>query len=108
MYLRRHIKDFGEYAALLSVLTAKTATFTWGDAEQESFEALRTLCCSPQVLSTPRTGLPYQLRCGASGFAAGHSLWQLHTLPDETALWRPIEFRSKSFNTAERKKAAHE
>jgi hypothetical protein len=44
---------------------------------------------SPSALD-PRTGLPYQLRCDASGFAAGHSLWQLHTLPDETTLWRPI------------------
>ena len=33
VYLRRHIKDFGEYAAPLSVLRAKTATFTRGDAE---------------------------------------------------------------------------
>jgi hypothetical protein len=58
VYLRRHIKDFSEYATPLSVLTAKAATFTWGVAEQESFEALRSLCCSPQVLSTPVRACP--------------------------------------------------
>ena len=31
----------------------------------------------------------------------------MHTLDDGTQLWRPIEFRSKSFNTVEQKKAAH-
>ena len=108
VYFRRHIKDFGDYAPPLPVLTAKTATLTWGLTKQQSFEALRHICCSPRVLATPRTGLPFQLRCDVSGFAAGCSLWQLHALPDGTSPWRPIEFRSKSFNTAERKKAAHE
>jgi hypothetical protein len=108
VYLRRHIENFGEYAAPLYVLTAKAATFSWGTDEEQSFEALRNICCSPRVLATPRTGLPYQLRCEASGFAAGHIIWKLHTLPDESSLWRPIEFRCKSFNSAERTKAAHE
>ena len=31
------------------------------------------VCCSPRALATPRPGLPYQLRCDASGFAANHS-----------------------------------
>ena len=34
-------------------------------------------------------------------------MWQLHTLSDGTTLWRPIEFRSKSFSTPERKQAAY-
>ena len=107
VYLRRHIQHFGEYTAPLSALTNKTAVFTWGPAEQTAFEALRGICCSPRVLATPRPGLPYQLRCDASGFAAGCSLWQLHTPADGTQLWRSVEFRSKSFNPAKRKKAAH-
>ena len=55
----------------------------------------------------PRPGLPYQLWCDVSDFAVSHSLWQLHTLPDTTTVWRPIEFRSMSFNTSERSRAAH-
>jgi len=105
--LRRHIPDFGNYAAPLAALTGKGVEFTWGDKEQEAFVALRDICCSPRVLATPRPGLPYQLRCDASGFAAGHSLWQLHTLADGSTVWKPIEFRSKSFNTSQRGKAAH-
>jgi len=107
VYLRRHIEGFGTYAAPLSVLTGKGAVFTWGPAEQKAFEALRDVCCSPRVLATPRPGLLYQLRCDVSDFAASHSLWQLHTLPDTTTVWRPIEFRSMSFNTSERSRAAH-
>ena len=67
---------------------------------------MRDICCSPRVLATPRPGLPYQTRCDCSGYAAGQSLWQLHTLLDQTTLWRPVEFRSKSFNTSERQRAA--
>ena len=107
VYLRRHIEDFGTYAAPLAALTSKTSVFTWGDDEQLAFEKLRNVCCSPEVLATPRLGWPFQLRCDASGFAAGSSLWQQHTLDDETTLRRPIEFRSKSFSSAERQKAAH-
>jgi hypothetical protein len=107
VYHRRHIVDFGKHAAPLAALTAKTSVFTWGKDEQVAFENLRNVCCSPRVLSTPRTDLPFQLRCDALGFAAGCSLWQQHILPDETKLWRPIEFRSKSFSAPERKKAAH-
>jgi len=102
VYLRRHIENFGTYAAPLSALTSTGTDFSWGPAQQTAFETLRDICCSPQVLATPRPGLPYQLRCDASGYAAGQSLWQLHTLPDETTIWRPIEFRSKSFNEAAR------
>ena len=76
VYLRRHIEGSGNYAAPLSALTSKNTDFTWGPDEQSSFEALRDICCSPKVLATPRPGLPYQLCCGALGFAAGCSLWQ--------------------------------
>jgi len=107
VYLRRHIEGFGTYAAPLSTLTNKNAEFEWGPKQQLAFETLRDICCSPRVLVTPCPGLPYQLLCDASGFAAGCSLWQLHTLPDTTTLWKPIEFRSKSFSAAERSKAAH-
>ena len=31
----------------------------------------------------------------------------MHTLPDSTIIWRPMEFRSKSFSTLERSWAAH-
>ena len=59
------------------------------------------------MLVTPRPGLPYQLRCDASGFTSGSSLWQLYELDDGTPVWKSIEFRSKSFNTADRNRAAH-
>ena len=106
--LRRHIEGFGAKAAPLSALPNQTAVFSWGPAEQRPFEGLRDLCSSPSVLSTPKPGLSYQVRCDASGFVAGYGLWQLHTMPNGTTLWRPIEFRSKSFNEAERRKVADE
>jgi len=90
VYLRHHV--FGNYAAPLAALTGQGVKFSWGDPKQAAFVALRDICCSPKVLDTPRPGLPYQLRCDASGFAAGHSLWQLHTLPDASTIWKPIEF----------------
>ena len=78
-----------------------------GTNEHKAFQNLRDVCCSSRVLATPRAGLPYQLLCDASGFAAGCILWQQHTLPDGSTLWRPIEFCSESFSAAEREKAAH-
>ena len=59
VYLGRHIDDFGKHAAPLAALTAKTSVFTWGGDEQLAFENLRNACCSPRVLSTPRTNLPF-------------------------------------------------
>ena len=70
VYLRRHIEDFRKHAAPLAVLTANTSVFTWGKDDQLAVENLRIVFCSPRVLSTPRTDLPFQLRCDASGFAA--------------------------------------
>ena len=107
VYLRRHIEGFGTYAASLSVLMSKNAEFSWGPNTQLTVETLRDICCSPRFLATPRPGLPYQLRCDASGFANGHSRWQLHTLDDGTTLWKPIELRSKSFSAPEHAKPAH-
>ena len=52
VYLRRHIKDFGEYAAPLSALTIKTA-FSWGTEEHKSFETCET-CVALLEYSRPR------------------------------------------------------
>jgi hypothetical protein len=52
-FYRRFIKGFSQIAKPLNTLLKKGVPWTWGKAEQEAFEELRTRVCEEPVLVQP-------------------------------------------------------
>ena len=55
-YYRKFVLRFSAIAAPLTALCSPRARFTWGPAEQQSFDALKTALKSAPVLTAPRLG----------------------------------------------------
>ncbi len=53
-YYRKFVPGFAVLARALSNLTKKTQRFEWGEEQQRSFEALKTVLTTPPILAHPR------------------------------------------------------
>ena len=77
-YYRKFVPDFAVLARSLSNLTKKNQRFLWGEEQQRSFEALKTVLTSPPILAHPRYDLPMEIHCDASHYGVGAVLVQQH------------------------------
>ena len=102
-YYRKFIRDFSKVAAPLSNLTHDNVTFTWGPAEQGSFEQLKAAIVHGPVLILPDPKLPFTVHVDASGFATGAVLQQ-----DQGQGLQPIAYLSKKMLDAETRYPIHE
>ena len=102
-YYRKFVKGFSREASPLTALQQKDAPFVWGDAQQRSFESLKTRVASAPILILPNESLPYVVTTDASGFAVGATLSQ-----DHGHGLQPIAFLSKKMLPAERNYPVHE
>ena len=75
-YYRLFIKDFAGIAKPLTNLTKKGQPFVWTDAQERSFQTLKTALTSPQVLAHPNYQLPMELHCDACDYGIGVVLVQ--------------------------------
>jgi hypothetical protein len=58
-------------------MTKKNQRFSWGGEEhQRSFDAMKTILISPQILAHPRYDLPMEINCDASNYGVGAVLVQ--------------------------------
>src|SRR5258707_14303924 len=100
----RFICNFSEIACPLHVLTQKSKDWSWGAAEQQAFDVLKSAITSAPTLAFPSKSGPFHLECDASNFATGAILSQ----QQEDRLFHLIGFMSKSFSDMERNYQIHD
>jgi hypothetical protein len=87
-FYRRFIKGFSHIAKPLNTLLKKGVPWTWGKAEQEAFEELRTRVCEELVLVQPDQKKQFEVEVDASNYAIGAVLMQR----DEKKVAHPVAF----------------
>lgn len=102
-YYRRFIDNFSKIAKPLTVLTSKSATFEWGDDQQEAFRKLRDKLLAAPVLCYPDFETPFVLATDASQYALGAVLSQR-----KNGVERPVAYASRQLNRAEQNYSATE
>jgi len=95
----RFIENFAKMSKLLSDLTKKDSTWTWGKEQQSAFEMLKKAFTTAPVLRIPNDKDLFKLSTDASDFATGAVLSQKDM---QTNLWHPVAFFSKSLDVYER------
>src|SRR5258707_10291049 len=103
-FYQRFIQNFSEIAHPLHVLTQKSKDWSWGAAEQQAFDVLKSTVTSAPTLTFPSKSSPFRLECDASNFTTGAVLLQ----QQEDRLFHLIGFMSKSFSNMERNYQIHD
>ncbi|GAQ80867.1 hypothetical protein KFL_000640340, partial [Klebsormidium nitens] len=62
-YYRQFIPECSRLQAPLNALTKKGASWEWGEAQEEAFQALKLALQGDPVLVLPRRGRPFRVRC---------------------------------------------
>ena len=70
-YYGKFIKKYAQVAAPLYSLLRKDTTWTWANAEQQAFDALKTALCRAPILAMPDFTQPFQIETDASDVAIG-------------------------------------
>jgi len=84
---------------LLSNLTKKDSTWTWGKEQQNAFEVLKKAFAMALVLRIPNDKDFFKLSTDTSNFVTGAVLSQKDM---QTNLWHSVAFFSKSLDIYER------
>ena len=100
-YYNRFIKNLAELADPLHRITKKNAKFVWGKEQQQSFENLKAVLASSQVMAYPNEQDMYILDTDASDIAMGAVLSQMQMQETGRYQERPIAYASKKFNPRE-------
>ena len=100
-YYCRFIKDFSKVAHPLFHLKKKTVPFSFGEAELNSFLALKKALCEAPVLRHPDFERPFILQTDASGYGLGAVLTQEFDDGTEFAGEHPIAYASRTLKDAE-------
>src|SRR5260221_6406056 len=103
-FYQRFIHNFSKIACPLHTLTQKSKDWSWGAAEQQAFDALKSAIISAPMLAFPSKSGPFHLECNASNFTTGAVLSQ----QQEDGLFHLIGFMSKSFSNTERNYQIHD
>ena len=93
-----------QIAAPLNKLLKKETPWYWDEEQQLAFDKLKRRCASTPVLAIPSQDAELVLRCDASKEAMGVALYHR----DNKGFLQPIEFKSKAFNEAQERLAAHD
>jgi hypothetical protein len=89
-YYRQCIQNFAEVARPLTRLTCKGVPFEFGPEQRTSFETLKTLLTSNQVMAHPDPSKPYLLFTDACNYAVGAILCQT----DDNGVERVVQYVS--------------
>jgi transposase InsO family protein len=108
-FYRKFIQNHSKVCAPMSELTKTKDTnnsnnklFTWTEAAQKAFEAMKVALCSAPILILPDPKVPYVVTTDASGFAIGACLSQ-----DQGNGLQPICYMSKKMLPAETRYPVH-
>ena len=102
-YYRKFVLRFSALAAPLTALCSPRAKFTWGQAEQQSFDALKAALTSAPVLRVWDPARPTRLLTDASELAVSAILEQ----PDDAGAFHPVTFESRKLTQPERSYPPH-
>ena len=94
---------FSEKASPLTALLAKTIPYSWGKAQQDSFDEIKRALISAPVLILPKENLHYTVTTDASDIAIGAVLSQDQGKGDQ-----PIAFESRKLSPAEKNYPVYE
>jgi hypothetical protein len=75
-FYRWFVKDFSTIAAPINELTKKEVPFKWIEAQQKTFEELKTKLTTTLVLALLDFGKTFEIECDASGIWIGGVLMQ--------------------------------
>ena len=92
-YYRCFIDGFGQIACPLNDLTKKNVPYTWGEAQQNTFDMLKTQFTKAPLLVFPNSLKDMHIETDASNIATGVVLLVL----GENSSWHPYAFLSHSF-----------
>jgi hypothetical protein len=98
-YYRRFIQDFSKIAKPLTVLTQKSAKFTWGEAQENAFETLKQKLSSAPILALPDGSQDFVVYCDASANGLGCVLMQRNNV---------IAYASRQLKKHEENYATHD
>lgn len=96
-YYRKHICNFADRSAKLTLLLRKNQPFVWGPEQARSFEDLKSALLSEKLMRYPDFNHPFRLATDASNIALGGILSQ-----DINGDDRPISYISRQLKNAER------
>lgn len=104
-YYRKFIKDFSTIAAPLTALTGSRSKFQWSFEAQASFETLKRVLVSADVLKPFQDDakVPTRVTTDASDVAVGAELAQ-----EYNGTYHPVAFESRKLLPAERNYPTHE
>ena len=97
-FYSKFIPNMATLAEPLHELTRKGESWRWTEREQNSFQNLKEVLSSDQVLVHFDAAKPLGLSCDASSVGLGAVLW--HRFPDGSE--RPIVYASKTLNKSQR------
>ena len=103
-FYHRHVSEFADAIGPLTALLKKGRSWSWGVVEQTSFERIKEMMCSAKSLWAPRADREFHIYTDASNEAVGSTLGQL----DDDGVLRPVAFRSRRLQAAERNYPTHE
>lgn len=103
-FYHQYIDHYADIALPLTTLLGSTTTFTWGEAQQDAFEALKRAVTTAPVLRIFDPALSTPVETDASGFAIGAVLFQTN----HNGELRPVAFTSCKLSAAERNYPVHE
>lgn len=95
-YYNRFIPNFAKLSQPLNQITRKRAIFEWSKECDKSFQEIKKLLLSPQILKYPDFSKNFILTVDASNFACGAVLSQMSNNSDH-----PICYISKTFKKGE-------
>jgi transposase InsO family protein len=103
-FYAEYIKDYAGIAAPLNELRKKDVPFVWTNECKLAVQKLKAALVSPSILVHPNYDREFIVMPDASLFAVGGVLVQ----HDDKGKERPVSYRSKKLNPAERKYAVYE
>ena len=96
-YYRSFIRNFSSIASPLNILLRKETQFTWGAAQERSFQELKHALTHAPVLIFPNFNKPFIVYTDASALGLGAVLMQT----DDAGKHRAIAYASRTLNNAE-------
>jgi predicted aspartyl protease len=97
-YYRMFIEDYSNIAIPLLNLTKKGMPFTWGDAEEQSFQNMKQKFIKEPVLASYDPDKDTRVEPDSSGWAVGGVLSQFN---QDQQVWHPVFFFSAKHLPAE-------